>query len=368
MKETASHYFARGNTARGAHFLYESAYQGLNRLFVLQGPSGTGKSTIIRGLADSLLERGLHVQCFHSPLRPDELDGIIATDLRVGIIDEQASGGVSGIEAGETIFFDFVDALDLSRLSAEQRNMLDELHKRFPAAYSEALEGYGAALRIHDDWEKYYIESLDFAKCDQIVWELMEDLFAGQPQGAPGVTRHLFFGAATPKGAFDFIPDLTASLRRRIFIKGRPGSGKSTMLKKLAAGAEMNGVQVQVFHCGLDPHSLDMLIFPELSTAIFDSTAPHEYFPEREGDEILDVYERAMTPGTDETYADELAAIKSLYSAKMKEATGHLAEAEAIDAQLKALHTAATDFSIVDGLRSQLFAELEHSLAEVSDK
>ena len=38
-------------------------------------------------LADSRLDQGLHVQCFHSPLRPDELDGIIFTELKVGIVD-----------------------------------------------------------------------------------------------------------------------------------------------------------------------------------------------------------------------------------------------------------------------------------------
>src|SRR5690606_34119962 len=118
--------------------------------------------------------------------------------------------------------------------------------------------------------------------------ELIIELFDGRGGDAPSRGRRLFFGAATPKGAVDYIQELTASLKRRIFIKGRPGSGKSTMLKKLAAAAESRGIAVQVFHCGLDPHSLDMLIFPELSTAIFDSTAPHEYDPNRGGDEILD--------------------------------------------------------------------------------
>jgi len=195
---------------------------------------------------------------------------------------------------------------------------------------------------------------MDFAKADRIAEELIRELFAGHGSETPVRGRRLFFGAATPKGAVDYIPNLTAPLKRRIFIKGRPGSGKSTMLKKIAAAAETSGIDVQVFHCGLDPHSLDMLIFPGLSTAIFDSTAPHEYYPDRDGDEILDMYERAMTPGTDDAYADELAAIRQRYSAQMREATSHLAEAEAIDARIKALHAAAIDYTIVDGIHLQL--------------
>ncbi|MGG1519055.1 PRK06851 family protein [Paenibacillus oryzisoli] len=355
--EKSSHYFARGNTAHGAHFLYKSAFDGLNKIFVLTGPQGTGKSTAIRGLADSLLDKGQHVQCFHSPLRPDELDGIILTDLKVGIVDGRACGEISENQAGEIVFIEFGEALDKSLLSPGLRT-IEDLRGKLDRAYSKAYETFLTALRIHDEWEKYYIESMDFMKADQIAQNLIQELFAGHESHSPTVGRHLFFGAATPKGAFDFIQSLTSRLERRIFIKGRPGSGKSTLLKKLAAAAENKGVEVQVFHCGFDPNSLDMLIFPTLRTAIFDSTAPHEYFPDRDGDEVLDMYSLTMDPGTDQAYSAQITAIKERYSAKMKEATSFLAEAEAIDSQIKAYYVAATNFSIVDELQLQVESEL----------
>lgn len=362
MIENCSHYFARGNTARGAHFMYGSAFEGLNRIYVLTGPQGTGKSTVIRSLADSLLAKGRHVQCFHSPLRPDELDGIIATELKIGIVDGRVCEGVPSKETGETVAVNFAEALDNSRISSKDLETIDDLKGNLIEVYSKAYETFLTALRIHDEWEKYYIESMDFMKADQVTQELIQDLYAGHENDTPTAGRHLFFGAATPKGAFDFIQSLTAQLERRIFIKGRPGSGKSTLLKKLAAAAETNGIDVQVYHCGFDPNSLDMLIFPKLSTAIFDSTAPHEYFPDRDGDEVLDMYTRTMAPGTDEAFAAEIADIKERYSAKMKEATAHLASAEAIDTQIKAIYTAATDFAIVEELRLQLQSELNELL------
>ncbi|MFD0961589.1 PRK06851 family protein [Paenibacillus chungangensis] len=354
MIEQSSHYFARGNTALGAHFLYQSAFSGLNTIFVLNGPPGTGKSTVIRSLADSLLKRGQHVQHFHSPLRSEELDGIIATELKVGIVEGQVCEGISESHAGDIIYIDFVEALDNSRISSEQQATIEELRGKLADAYTDAYDTFLSALRIHDEWEKYYIERMDFTKADDIMQQLIHDLFAEHTNDTPTTGRHLFFGAATPKGPFDFIQSLTAQLDRRIFIKGRPGSGKSTLLKKLASTAEKKGIDVQVYHCGFDPNSLDMLIFPKLSTAIFDSTAPHEYFPDRDGDEILDMYTLTIPPGTDEAYATELSAIQARYSAKMKEATSHLALAEAIDSQLKAIYTAATNFSIVEKFRLEL--------------
>lgn len=48
--------------------------------------------------------------------------------------------------------------------------------------------------------------------------------------------------------------------------------------------------------------SLDMVLLRELDIVIFDSTAPHEYFPDRDNDEVVDMYEITVTPGTDEKY------------------------------------------------------------------
>ncbi|MCY9662729.1 hypothetical protein P5G65_25460 [Paenibacillus chondroitinus] len=359
MTDQSSHYFARGNTARGAHFLYQSAFDGLNKIFVLSGPQGTGKSTILRKISDHLLDIGKHVQCFHSPLRPNELDGIIATELKVGLIDGRVCEGIPDCEI---VKIDLGRAVDSKLLLSEQLSTIENLQGELAAAYDKAYETFLTALKIHDEWESYYIESMDFEKADVVAQGLIKELYDGQEKTIPVIGRHLFFGAATPKGAFDFIQRLTMPLERRIYIKGRPGSGKSTLLKKLAAAAETNGIEVQIFHCGFDPNSLDMLIFPELSTAIFDSTAPHEYFPERNGDEILDMYTLTMSPGTDEAYAVEIAEIKERYSAKMKEATSFLASAEAIDAQIKAFYVKITDYTVVEALGEEILSEIDEQI------
>jgi hypothetical protein len=361
---TSLHYFARGNTARGVHFLFDSAFQGLGRIFILEGGSAAEKSRVIRGIADSMIRQGRDIQCFHSPLHPDELNGLIVTGLGLGIVDGQECEGIPRVGTTQAVPIDFSVSIDAAKVTDEALRIIESLKHDLAEAYSKAYDTFAEALRIHDEWEQYYISSMDFAKADQVARELIQEFFCEDGRVRAASVRHLFFGAATPEGAIDHIQNLTADLKRRIFIKGRPGSGKSTMLKKIAAAAEQKGYDVEVFHCGFDPNSLDMLIFPELSTAIFDSTAPHEYFPSRQGDEILDMYERAMTPGTDEKYAGELAAIKTRYSAKMREATSYLMQARQIDDKIRSGYAEAVDKEAVRRLQWELLAAVEEGAGQ----
>ncbi|KHF29822.1 hypothetical protein CM49_06520 [Paenibacillus sp. P1XP2] len=181
-----------------------------------------------------------------------------------------------------------------------------DLEQEIAALYAKAYDSFLKTLRIHDEWEKFYIDHLDRERANQITAEFADEYLVPFRSKKANVTRR-FLGAATWQGALDYVPNLTENLRTRIFVKGRPGSGKSTMFKKLAKEAEARGIDTEIYHCGFDPNSLDMLIFPELSLAIFDSTAPHEHFPSREGDSILDVYEMAIKEGTDEAFAEEIA-------------------------------------------------------------
>ena len=62
-----------------------------------------------------------------------------------------------------------------------------------------------------------------------------------------------------------------------------------------------------------------MVVCRELSFCVFDSTPPHEKFPQRETDEILDFYIESGLLGIDEKYEKELYFIKSAYDFKIKE-------------------------------------------------
>jgi len=62
-------------------------------------------------------------------------------------------------------------------------------------------------------------------------------------------------------------------------IKGGPGTGKSSFMKKIAKAAEENNNSYILCPCSSDPQSLDAVILPDRKIVVLDGTAPHTLDP-----------------------------------------------------------------------------------------
>ncbi len=94
-----------------------------------------------------------------------------------------------------------------------------------------------------------------------------------------------FLGANTGNGFYSLFDELYfPSYEGRLFvIKGGPGTGKSSVMKTVAAEAEKRGYSVERIYCSSDPDSLDGVIIPEIKTSIADGTPPHIIEPKYPG-------------------------------------------------------------------------------------
>lgn len=110
-----------------------------------------------------------------------------------------------------------------------------------------------------------------------------------------GNARHMFPGGNTPDGFHSFYSYIMPQEEaRRIFVlKGGPGVGKSTFMKKTAQEFADQGYDVEYMHCSSDNNSLDGIVIPKLGIAMLDGTAPHVVDPKNPGavDEIINLGE-----------------------------------------------------------------------------
>lgn len=358
MAGTVKNYYAGGNTAKGFHNLFDSNLKNLERLFILKGGPGTGKSTLMKKIGEQWLDKGFNIEFIHCASDNNSIDGVIIRDLQVGIVDGTAPHVIEPTAPGAVEeYVNLGDAWDSKKLARHKDEIL-KLSNQISDSFQTAYALFAQGLKIHDEWEVFYIQNMDFVEANKLTEELIEEFFGGVSLNKKSNVVHRFLGAATPKGPVDFIQNLTADIENRYFLKGRPGSGKSTMLKKIAANAENLGYDVEIYHCGFDPNSLDMIICREIGVAIFDSTAPHEHFPDRDTDKVVDMYTRAIKPGTDEKYADKISEIQLRYSAKMKEATSYLAKAKELHDQLENVYIEAMDFSVLNIKQEEIINEI----------
>lgn len=195
---------------------------------------------------------------------------------------------------------------------------------KYDKADARMYEHLEKAKEIHDRWEQIYISAMDFEKAETLAEKASLSLLRGKSGKGCSKNVNRFFGSMLPTGNINLIDSLTEGFVKRVFIKGRPGSGKSTLLKKVRQDALDAGFDTETYLCSFDPDSLDMVIIRELSVCIFDSTSPHEKFPERYGDEILDVYAEAIKRGTDEDNYGALKQISDMYNSEIKSAKIYL--------------------------------------------
>ena len=89
-----------------------------------------------------------------------------------------------------------------------------------------------------------------------------------------------YFAASNSSSGFKcYYGDCFSSLDKLYIIKGGPGTGKSSLMKRVSRHAENKGYPVEYFYCSSDQESLDGIIIykGELKIGIIDGTSPHTY-------------------------------------------------------------------------------------------
>jgi len=107
-----------------------------------------------------------------------------------------------------------------------------------------------------------------------------------------GKYRNIYPGGNTPFGFYSYYNYIIDQNKAEIkyCIKGGPGTGKSTFMKRIADYFLDKGEDVDYFWCSSDPSSLDGILLKQRNIAFVDGTYPHITDPLNPGavDKIID--------------------------------------------------------------------------------
>ncbi len=96
------------------------------------------------------------------------------------------------------------------------------------------------------------------------------------------MTKKYFPGANTGRGFIGHFEGIVPPWEKPHYtyiLKGGPGVGKNTLMKKVSCLARANGLIVEEFRCASDPESLDAVRIPQRRIVLLDGTAPHTVDP-----------------------------------------------------------------------------------------
>lgn len=139
-----------------------------------------------------------------------------------------------------------------------------------------------------------------------------------------------FLGANTPGGFLGYLNDLYDCKDgwQATLIKSGPGTGKSSLMRRVLEEMTAAGYEAEVICCSSDPHSLDGLVFREQKLCLFDATSPHVMEPKYWGavDSILPldscIDREKLAP-----YRDEVIAVVDACADAHKRCCGFLGAA-----------------------------------------
>ena len=179
-----------------------------------------------------------------------------------------------------------------------------------------------------------------------------------------GTARHIFPGNNTPKGFFSYYKYILGQreANRIICIKGGPGTGKSSFMRKIGENFLDSGEDVDFMHCSSDPDSLDGIVLKDRKIAFIDATSPHIVDPVSPGavDSIVHLGDYWDEAGI---RRNKLSVIESNEKIKkwFQRAYNYLGAAEKLHDNLSDIYSAAIESAEVYKIAAEIVGkELAH--------
>lgn len=357
-------------TAQGFYSLYHyMIQQDANHIFVLKGGPGVGKSTFMKKIAQTMVERGYDIEFHCCSSDNGSVDGVVIPNLKIALLDGTAPHIVDPKNPGavdEIINLgEYWDEAVIKKSREEILASNAKVSGYFQRAYF-ALQEAKVAL---EEW-KYYTKSYqDWNKINQLTLRVEKEIFRTVPK-AQGKERHLFAWGHTPQGKTEFIDSLLNDTDTLYTLIGQPGTGKSTFLARIAERASTYGLDVEYYHSTLDPEKHDLIILPDLRIAFVINTELYPYNPNFNGKMIsLDFEQSLNMKQLMEDCGKEIKDCQVRVNQHIDRALGHSKNAKATHDLMETYYVPAMNFlamekklsSIID--RILVYADADQAIA-----
>ncbi len=345
--------FPGNNTSLGFYSFYDHIITpDATRIMVIKGGPGVGKSTFMTKIAETMINDGFDCEYHCCSGDNNSLDGIVFPQIGVALIDGTAPHVLDPKNPGcvdEIIHLgDYWDENGIRKNKAQILSCNRDTGRLFARSYRYLR----AAQAVYEDWEEANIEAMDFGRANRTAYDLITEIFAGKPiSPKTGHERRLFAAGITPAGMVNYLDTILLPYQTKFIIEGDPGTGKSTLLQKVANAAVERGYDIELYHCPLNPAKVEHVMIPGLSVALTKSIEPHNYVPQP-GDRVIDM-NTCLSPEIRAKFADIVAAASRLFNDLFAQATFYIGQAKKEHDRMETFYVPHMDFAGITSLREK---------------
>ena len=348
-------YFLGANSPQGFYSLYDHLIdpKQAERIYILKGGAGCGKSSLMRRVAQKAEEMGESVEYIHCSADPDSLDAILLPTRKSAIVDGTAPHVIEPKYPGVVeCYVNLGDCYHIDSLRTSRQAIIDCM-SGYKNCYKRAYHCLNAAAEIAEDMRSTLSTNVFEEKVSKRAKGILSREIKKSGTGSGQITKR-FLRAVTHRGVLCYYTT-AETLCKRVYLLEDNYSLAHPMLSHLLSGATSAGYDVIACPSPMAPDRLEHLIIPELSLAFL--SAPSGLVWEKRP------YRRIhMDSMTDEELLRRnkarLRFARKVSSALIDEAKDSLAQAKAMHDELESLYNPHVDFERVYQMADEIAAQL----------
>lgn len=358
-KETSGVSFFLGADNRARYCsLFGEVYSPFDegRHYILKGGPGSGKSTLMKKVAEKLEARGYFVERCYCSADPASLDMIYAPEINYSILDGTAPHNFDATLPGVTEFYvNLGEAWDTRFLKAHAKEIA-ELVNACSTEHKRSSEFLWLASKMAAQKSRLFSLEADFEKLTGYMKRLAKRKIPEKGANAPGKINKRFLSGITPDGVFVMYDTLNALCDEIITLDDKYGASSPVTAAHLSADAVNKGYDVYECYCPLMPFSkVEHIIIPELRLCFFSENRYHPSLSD--GEKTVHATRFCNKDGLLNS-KEKLAFLEKSQKELVSEAVKRMSAAKGLHDRLEEYYIKATDFSVIDEKCEKLIKEL----------
>lgn len=354
MSGRTRNYFPGGNTSKGFYSFYNYIIpqDKAEKLICIKGGPGTGKSSLLKKVADHFNKQGLDVELHHCSSDNNSLDGIVIDNINVAMLDGTSPHVVDPKNPGAVDkILNMGDCWDENGLKKYKKEII-QYNNDIGELFRRAYRFLKAASEIYEDWEVINSNHINRQEIELLKENIRENNFTDKI-ALPGRERHLFCTAFTPLGIVTYIDNLIEDYKNIYVLEGEPGTGKTEVLTNAYKEAIRRGFDCEIFHCPLMPDKIEHVLVPKLDTAFITSNEINSklYY----GNQIdMKKYQDKLSISN----KDRILEDKKLFFELINKAVDNINNAKLLHDKMEKYYVSSMNFDKINQITENVIAEL----------